>query len=51
MGGPAAVSTGGGHAAYAHLLNTRPWWKNWRLVKLNLCIALLYVLVLAPALV
>lgn len=26
-GGPAVVSDGGG---YAHLIDTRPWWKNSR---------------------
>ena len=45
MGGPAAVSSDGG-AAYAHLIDTsQPWWKNKRLVNLNLCIGLLYVLI------
>ncbi|KAI0746168.1 general substrate transporter [Earliella scabrosa] len=43
MGGPAAVSSDGG-AAYAHLIDTsQPWWKNKRLVKLNLCIGLLLI--------
>ncbi|KAI0355806.1 hexose transporter [Trametes cingulata] len=43
MGGPAAVSTGSGQG-YAHLIdNTRPWWKNTRIIKLNLCIALLLI--------
>ncbi|KAI0762183.1 general substrate transporter [Trametes elegans] len=43
MGGPAAVATGSGHG-YAHLINhSRPWWKNTRMVRLNLCIALLLI--------
>ena len=45
MGGPAAVSTSNGNGrGYAHLIDrAKPWWKNARLVKLNLCIMLLYV--------
>ncbi|KAH9915058.1 general substrate transporter [Epithele typhae] len=44
MGGPAAVTAGSGNAAFAHLLHSStPWWKNWRLLKLNLCIALLLI--------
>ncbi|KAI1787461.1 general substrate transporter [Ganoderma leucocontextum] len=43
MGGPAAVSTSNSRA-YAHLIDrTKPWWKNTRLIKLNLCIALLLI--------
>ncbi|TBU44547.1 general substrate transporter [Dichomitus squalens] len=43
MGGPAAVSTDNGQG-YAHLIDkSRPWWKNTRLIKLNLCILLLLI--------
>ena len=43
MGGPAAVSGDNG-AGYADLVDrSKPWWKNTRLIKLNLCILLLYV--------
>ena len=48
MGGPAAVHSGGGSQHYAHLVdNSRPWWKNRRLVSLNLWILLLCVAVLS----
>ncbi|KAM5536734.1 hypothetical protein V8D89_009661 [Ganoderma adspersum] len=45
MGGPAAVSTSNGNGrGYAHLIDrAKPWWKNARLVKLNLCIMLLLI--------
>ncbi|KAF9445992.1 general substrate transporter [Macrolepiota fuliginosa MF-IS2] len=40
-GGPAVVSDGGG---YAHLIdNSRPWWRNSRLIFLNLWIVLLLI--------
>ncbi|KAJ8453882.1 hypothetical protein ONZ51_g13350 [Trametes cubensis] len=43
MGGPAAVS-GGDAQGYAHLIDrSKPWWKNTRMIKLNLCIALLLI--------
>ncbi|RPD54434.1 general substrate transporter [Lentinus tigrinus ALCF2SS1-7] len=43
MGGPAAVSGGNG-AGYADLVDkSKPWWKNTRLIKLNLCILLLLI--------
>ncbi|KAI9057962.1 hexose transporter [Trametes sanguinea] len=43
MGGPAAVS-GGDAQGYAHLIDrSKPWWKNTRIIKLNLCIALLLI--------
>ncbi|KAI0744334.1 general substrate transporter [Daedaleopsis nitida] len=43
MGGPAAVATSGS-AGYADLIDkSKPWWKNGRLIKLNLCIALLLI--------
>ena len=49
------MSTGSGNGrGYAHLIDrAKPWWKNARLVKLNLCIMLLYVaaFVLVAALV
>ncbi|KAH9859167.1 hexose transporter [Lenzites betulinus] len=43
MGGPAVVSAAGGQG-YAHLINNaKPWWKNTRMIKLNLCICLLLI--------
>ena len=37
------MSTSNGQG-YADLIDkTRPWWKNTRLIKLNLCILLLFV--------
>ncbi|KAI0699884.1 general substrate transporter [Cerioporus squamosus] len=43
MGGPAAVSGDDG-AGYAHLIDrSKSWWKNTRLIKLNLCILLLLI--------
>ncbi|OSC96750.1 general substrate transporter [Trametes coccinea BRFM310] len=43
MGGPAAISGGDAHG-YAHLIDrSKPWWKNTRIIKLNLCIALLLI--------
>ncbi|KAH9892420.1 hexose transporter [Cubamyces lactineus] len=43
MGGPAAVA-GSDAQGYAHLIDrSRPWWKNTRMIKLNLCIALLLI--------
>ncbi|EIW63670.1 hexose transporter [Trametes versicolor FP-101664 SS1] len=43
MGGPAAVSAGNGQG-YAHLIKDhKPWYKNPRMIKLNLCIALLLI--------
>ncbi|PPQ83376.1 hypothetical protein CVT26_012752 [Gymnopilus dilepis] len=43
MGGGPAISSGG-TAAYAHLIrDARPWYKNPRLILLNLCICLLLI--------
>jgi len=43
MGGGPAISSGGS-AGYAHLItDARPWYKNPRLILLNLCICLLLI--------
>ncbi|KAF8641454.1 hypothetical protein AX16_009966 [Volvariella volvacea WC 439] len=42
MGG-GAVAVSSGNAAFAHLVDPRPWYKNSRLIQLNLCICLLLI--------
>ncbi|KIP06118.1 hypothetical protein PHLGIDRAFT_128472 [Phlebiopsis gigantea 11061_1 CR5-6] len=43
MGGLAAVTVSGGQSGIAHLIDPRPWWKNRRIVTLNLWIVLLLI--------
>ncbi|KAI8972167.1 hexose transporter [Trametes punicea] len=43
MGGPAVVTSGDGQGYTDFIDRSKPWWKNTRIVKLNLCIALLLI--------
>ncbi|KAI0093090.1 general substrate transporter [Irpex rosettiformis] len=44
MGGPAAVASEGGVQSFAHLIdNSKPWWKNRRMLALNGWIFLLLI--------